>query len=86
MSEMIVQCLVLITGERVEEEEDEDMEVVNGTWERGHRLVSATHTYPHICTYMALILCKLGQEGMRNVETCQCSIYEYCRNFKIKHL
>lgn len=31
MSEMIVQCLVLITGERVEEEEDEDMEVVNGT-------------------------------------------------------
>lgn len=31
MSEMIEQCLVLITGERVEEEEDEDMEVVNGT-------------------------------------------------------
>lgn len=31
MSEMIVQCLVLIIGERVEEEEDEDMEVVNGT-------------------------------------------------------
>lgn len=31
MSEMIVQCLVLIIGERVEKEEDEDMEVVNGT-------------------------------------------------------
>lgn len=28
--EMIVQCFVLIIGERVEEEEDEDMEVVNG--------------------------------------------------------
>lgn len=96
MSEMIVQCLVLITGERVEEEEDEDMEVVNGTWERGHRLVSATHTYPHICTYMALILCKLGQEGMAMlkhvsapftniVETLKSNIYKRTCKCKVSY-
>lgn len=61
---------VLITGERMEEEEDEDMEVVNGTWERGHWLVSATHSNPHICRFMALIL---RQREMRNVSMCQCS-------------
>lgn len=54
----------------MEEEEDEDMEVVNGTWERGHWLVSATHSNPHICTFMALIL---RQREMRNVSMCQCS-------------